>query len=320
MDFQGNLKTDLGNKISSPEGHALVSIFGTGFGSLQNSEISCLFQHSTTTYKISSKILKDKTVCEYNNYDCYFGKTDQEFSDKQIACYTPKIPLIDRPLLGGVWERFILYLRVDNIDYTCDSRNDCTLTYDLAYPTRLNYIIPQHAYYGSQIQINLSPNRSFGSDNEIENPVENALMSIKVGVNNCIFPTIFNNEQPVIKKLIETNKLAQKEMWRSAFNCYLGDGIPEVIPKNGFLLNLYSGVPAFREAMVVQDLDGNDYSFKLYPKIDLLSRSTVSIYGGTELTFTGKGFIQGNFGKRVEVYIDDKLNTCKVTKITNTKA
>ncbi len=280
--------------------------------------MSCLLINQALDIKVASNIYIENSVCGDQDYKCLFWKTDQEFSDKQISCFTPPIPYDKRSV--PLTSPFILYLRTPIIDFTCAKATDCTVYYKDNYTPELISITPKYFAFGSFVQTRIIPKglRQYNLAS-INNPVELSLLEAKFGKNNCIFSQDFNNEQPTVKDLINKNARVPKGYWDSIFNCFVGDGVPETIPEKGLLINFNAGMPNIKSTLVSESLDGKKVVSKIFPKIETVSTNTISQFGDTEIVIQGKGFIQSTKGSKLKVYLDDKENECKVTKLSPTE-
>ena len=115
----------------------------------------CVFTNADSTIILSSKIIIDKTVCSEQDYFCLYWKTDQQFSDKEIGCYTPEIPPEKRLLLTSTNTRFKVSISVINpitkavsANLTCPTENNCVVYYNSESTPEILSIIPQNFYFG----------------------------------------------------------------------------------------------------------------------------------------------------------------------------
>ena len=132
------------------------------------------------------------------------------------------------------------------------------------------------------VQFKLNPKQLYGFNNAaINNPVENKLIELKIGKNNCIVSTAFNNEHKLIQSLINKNDSAPKNSWESVVNCILGDGIPEKITKEGLNMMFTSGNPAIKSALWMVGLNGEELLFRTFPKVESVETKVFSEFGGS---------------------------------------
>jgi hypothetical protein len=247
---------------------------------------------SVALYTYSSTVLKEKSVCDLTDYTCQYYLTSYQFSDSQIACYTPAIPEVDRPAFITAtkgWGKVIIKLTTDLSGYstiTCAQQNDCSLVYTDNYSPKLINIEPQHLAIGQDIKIRLKP----------KSCTQDQLMAVKIGRNNCV---------PVFPDGFTMN-------WSdTTITCKTGQGyVPEYI--GAFMVNFMTGFTAYSNLILKTLPDPTltnalktNYYFKVFPKIDSISLNSGTPFGGSSITIKGAGFDVTN----TKVYIDNDLAT-----------
>ena len=148
--------------------------------------------------------------------------------------------------------------------------------------------------------------------------MENKLIELKVGSSNCIFATQYNRDDDIIeKRVIGENAKFPHNSNDCLLPCYLGNGIPTVVKKDGLNFRFSEGNPNIKSLFWKTSLTGQEYLFKTFPLVQTITPNEVSVFGETEVTLTGAGFMQSSIGNSIKVYIDDNENDCKVTNIKN---
>jgi hypothetical protein len=241
---------------------------------MQDSTINCVFIDSlTSSYIYKSQVVKEKTTCDINDYDCMYQQTSYQFSDTQIACYSPKIPEATRPTLfaNPNWAAFSIYLEITmgTVTSSVKCSSTCSIIYSYDYsPTYVN-LGPSHFYLGSLLSLRLTPRAG----------TPTTLKDVKLGRNNCvpIIPEDFNyNYNDVI------------------LSCNTGASFSaERI--SDYMINYMSGYTNKPTYAIKQDVDPtlatkNNYYFKAFPMISYISVNKGSSTGGQNLRIKGLGF------------------------------
>ena len=112
---------------------------------------------SFKSYK--SIILKDKTSCPVDDFDCIYWTTSYQFTNQQIACYTPRIPESDRLLFASSYiDYFVTLVFGENVKITCSDINKCRVRFGNYLTPIINYIDSSNFYAGFPITFRVKPN------------------------------------------------------------------------------------------------------------------------------------------------------------------
>ena len=105
-----------------------------------------------------STILKDKTSCPLSDYSCNYWTTSYQFTNQQIACYTPIISELDRPNFLAGLDYYVSLVFGENIKITCSDISKCKVRFGLWYTPTLNYYDSSNFYAGFPLLFRLRPN------------------------------------------------------------------------------------------------------------------------------------------------------------------
>lgn len=112
--------------------------------------------NSLKSYK--SIILKDKTSCPVNDYNCIYWTTSYQFTNQQIGCYTPRIPEVDRLLFANTIDYYVSLVFGENIKISCSDINKCKVRFGIYNTPIINFIDSSNFYAGFPITFRLKPN------------------------------------------------------------------------------------------------------------------------------------------------------------------
>lgn len=267
-------------------------------------DVNCVFTNPYGTYVLKSEIKKDQSVCDQYDYDCIYSQTTYQFSDNQLACYTPKIPERDRkriffdpkdtkvvktPYYLGEFNLSIE--AADGSRIVCINASDCKVYY--SYTSEIRAIDQSHFYIGSQLTFRGTPKDSKTPE----------IMSIKIGRYNCV---------PIISDV-----MALYGYGDALINCDLGTTniYPEYVDR--FMFMFMNGQATYNSLFTKYKIDTTlratrvPYFFKIFPKIDFISSTSGFRKGGQSLTITGKGFGVSLADSNAKVYINNDL--CTIT-------
>ncbi len=105
-----------------------------------------------------SLILKDKTSCPIDDFDCIYWATSYRYTNQQIACYTPKIPEQDRfSFLTGL-DYYISLIFGDNKKITCSDITKCKVKFSSSFTPIINFIDSSNFYAGFPLTFRIRPN------------------------------------------------------------------------------------------------------------------------------------------------------------------
>ena len=128
--------------------------------------MTCYFEPAPTNTNFDqlksyrSPILKDKTSCPIDDYYCNYWTTSYQFTNQQIACYTPKIPELDRIKFSNGIDYYVSIVFGENLKITCSDLIRCKVKFADYYTPVLNYFNTSNFYAGSSILFRLKPNRN----------------------------------------------------------------------------------------------------------------------------------------------------------------
>lgn len=234
--------------------------------------------------------MKEKVSCDFNDYQCMYWQTSYQYSDTQIACYTPKVPEGERDKLMKATTnsaQMKISLEVLNkssgqiiFNLNCATTSDCLVIYHPNMTANLVAFSPSHFYIGQALTMRVYP-KSGTFDN---------LLGVKIGRNNCDLQVINNSNNNWNELLL---------------NCLTMDNyIPEKI--TDFNINFVHGFSSVPFYFQKSDVDttlttNNKFYFKTYPRIDSLTINKGVNLGGQPITIKGAGFMIG----KTKVYINN---------------
>ena len=105
-----------------------------------------------------SKILKDSAVCIDEDFECISDNISNDYTNQQIKCFTPMIPLDDRDLFSSnqIYEVSLFYY--DNLsnsvkEIICENPVDCQIIYSNDYTAILKSIQPTNIVVDSVLTL-----------------------------------------------------------------------------------------------------------------------------------------------------------------------
>jgi hypothetical protein len=231
--------------------------------------------------------MKEKTSCDINDYQCMYWQTSYQYSDTQIACYTPKVPESDRDKLqkataNSAQMKISLEVVTSSTIFTlnCASTSDCLVIYHPNMTANLVSFSPAHFYIGQTLTMKVYP-KSGTYDN---------LLGVKIGRNNCD-PQVITGSSNGYGELL--------------LNCLTMDNyVPEKI--TDFNINFlygYSSVPFYFQKSDVDTtlMTNSKFFFKAFPRIDSITQNKGVNIGGQAITIKGAGFTTG----KTKVYVNN---------------
>ncbi len=247
---------------------------------------------------IKSQILKEDTNCNPNDFNCIYWQTSYQFSDTQIACYTPTIPPEDRFKLfyasndlkytnGQIISWMYLSLEVDGgiLNIACTDNRYCSVYYTLDVTGYLETFEPANFYIGSLLNLRLNPKYNTVEQIDI----------FKIDNNNCV---------PIIPDGFDFN------YGDNFIQCDPGTTTSIISNEIKHMeLNFMWGLLSVHSFRTYCDIDptlsniGSCYYFRVYSKIDSISSNVGTTNGGQQITITGKGF--GSSSSTTQVYINE---------------
>jgi hypothetical protein len=130
----------------------------------------------------SSIILKDKTSCPDTDFNCIYSTTSYLYTNQQIGCYTPAIPLNDQTDFNEEVDYYVTLVYGDNLQITCSTMTKCRVKFGKKNSAVINYINSNNFYAGFKPTFRVEH-----QNNSIEN-----LNSIKVKFFYLIFLKLKN--------------------------------------------------------------------------------------------------------------------------------
>jgi hypothetical protein len=273
--------------------------------------VNCVFKSSSLDLVYRSQIYKEQAVCSDNDFQCMYWQTTYQTSDDMMACYTPRIPEIDRPKFlatssgGGAFQVYLEVIVGDETTMRIDCLSQaCSIFFHDNYTPQLTAFGPAHFYVGSPLSIWLTPRRN----NNIIN-----LLNIKIGRSICAadIPDDYYSD------------------WSNMYLfCNTGtDWTSETV--TDFLVDFSFGQPSVNSMFEKYEIDQaktpNTYYFKIFPFIESISSNEGTSNGGQTIEIRGRGFSPSD----TKVYLNDDecvvdlniasdLITCLLPKVSFT--
>ena len=103
--------------------------------------MKCVFQNAQLGIELESKIDYEDTVCASQDFQCLYWNTSYQFTNNQIACYTPPVPYETRSALANVWPRFEVFIRTDaGVELKCKYSELCDVIYSTDFTPELQKV------------------------------------------------------------------------------------------------------------------------------------------------------------------------------------
>ena len=114
---------------------------------MKDFELKCFFQPIPQTpprtpalKNYSSKILKDKTSCPDTDFNCIYSTTSYLYTNQQIGCYTPAIPLDEQADFIDEVDYFVTLVYGENLQITCSIQSNCRVKFGIRNSAVVNFM------------------------------------------------------------------------------------------------------------------------------------------------------------------------------------
>jgi hypothetical protein len=111
-----------------------------------------------------SKIHKDKAICSDDDIICNYWSTSYYYSNQQISCYTPIIPIKDRINFSSGKDYQVYLVTSKGMKYTCNNYIFCKVNFHYWRTPVLKFINSSNFYAGSKISFRLMPTANHLND------------------------------------------------------------------------------------------------------------------------------------------------------------
>jgi len=271
--------------------------------------VNCVFKSLSLDFIYRSQIYKEQAVCSENDFQCMYWQTTYQTSDDMMACYTPRIPEIDRPKFlattsgGGAFQVYLEVVVADDTTMRIDCLVDtnCRIFFHDNYTPQLTAFGPAHFYAGSALSIWVSPRQ-----NNIIN-----LLNIKIGRSICAanIPEDYYSDWSNMYLFCDTGTDWKAE----TVTDFLVD----------FSYGQVSVNSMFEKYEINQTKTPNTYYFKIFPFIESISSNEGTSNGGQTIEIRGRGFSPSdtkvylnNDECVVDLNIVSDVITCKLPKVS----
>lgn len=154
---------------------------------MKDYDLKCFFQPIPTNpprakplKNYSSKILKNKT-CPDDDFICIYSTTSYLFTNQQIGCYTPEIPINDQADFNDSVDYYVTLAYGENFQITCEKQSDCKVTFNTKNTSIMNYFNANNFYAGYTLSLRVDQKSNSIGD----------LVDIKVKIRNLNLKIFF---------------------------------------------------------------------------------------------------------------------------------